>query len=164
LTQRDPGLRHGGSRAFPGEKRVERASDATINLRLYPLGFCKALFSNRNRCLGSQRFDPCSLHLSQQVQHPQAVAFRSDPKLGARRTDTCLPLPAAFPRPLIPSGRLRSANRRVRAGSREILDIDTHDIAGPHVGLGDCRLCRSHPRGTRCHNRIAAGDPGKGVG
>lgn len=163
MIQRDPGLCHGGSCAFPGEKWIERTSDAAINLRLYPLGFCKTLLSNRNRSLGSQCFDPCCLHLSQQVQHPQAVAFGGDSKLGARRTNTGLPLPAPFPSPLIPSGRLRSVNGRVGAGSREVLDINAYDIARPHIGLGDRRLSRLDPRGARCHDRIAAGHPGEGV-
>ena len=89
--------------------------------------------------------------MREQIEHPQAIALRSHAKLETGRADTRFTLAAALPGSFIPGGSLRTSKGRIWAGAGEILYIDAHDIAWPHIGLNDGGISSLKPRSIDRH-------------
>ena len=108
--------------------------------------------------MGGERLDPRGLDAGEAVEHADAVLRADDPGLGAGGADPRFALAAALPRPLIPAGCLRPAERRIGAGACEILKINAHHVARADIGLQDGGVGGVAPRSIGGDGRIGGGD------
>ncbi len=148
-----------GAGTLGSEPGIECAGDPLYHLQFNAFHLGKTGLRDRNRRFRGKCLNPGRLHASETVEQANPVLDADDGRVGARGTDTRLALAAALPCPLIPAGGLRSAQRRIGTGAREILEIDPDHVARPDIGLQDDGIRGFEARDVGGQGGIACRDP-----